>query len=277
MNKALDRAWLYEMGWCGDTKRARNFDDDVENALWNRLAPFYTEENNLNHDTPRIAEVILAYLSPTDDVFEIGPGTGNFTVLMAERVASVWGVDFSYAMRDELIKRCSSLGRSQVHVDLGKWEEYTPQRVYDFIVSVNSLYRIRNIRAALEKMIHFSKKGLIIVRTIQRSYFYKHYQKVGIPIKERGDVPLLIAFFEDMGITPKVTHVKYLRRRIFLSLEDIWQEIAQEVGQLDRNVQQKLQKSIENSVVYSQEGVVCRESRETMILFCQKCNERREE
>jgi hypothetical protein len=52
----FNAVWQETFGWNTDDKSGRKFDDRVESDFWVKLAPRYTEEYNLNHDTPLIAQ-----------------------------------------------------------------------------------------------------------------------------------------------------------------------------------------------------------------------------
>ena len=67
--------WLLALGR-GNPEKERNFNDEIERAFWVKMAPDFTEKNNLNHDTPLLAETILSFIEEGSSVIEIGPGTG---------------------------------------------------------------------------------------------------------------------------------------------------------------------------------------------------------
>ena len=59
----FNAVWQETFGWnaAGDTDN-RKFNDQAENDFWVRLAPRYTQEYNLNHDTGLIASVLIFHL-----------------------------------------------------------------------------------------------------------------------------------------------------------------------------------------------------------------------
>lgn len=58
----FNAVWQETFGWnaAGDTDN-RKFNDQAENDFWVRLAPRYTQEYNLNHDTGLIADKLAGF------------------------------------------------------------------------------------------------------------------------------------------------------------------------------------------------------------------------
>ena len=91
----FNAVWQETFGWnaAGDTDN-RKFNDQAENDFWVRLAPRYTQEYNLNHDTGLIADKLAGLLGRNKTILEMGCGSGNFTLLMAQYSQQILGLDF---------------------------------------------------------------------------------------------------------------------------------------------------------------------------------------
>lgn len=102
----FNAVWQETFGWnaAGDTDN-RKFNDQAENDFWVRLAPRYTQEYNLNHDTGLIADKLAGLLGRNKTILEMGCGSGNFTLLMAQYSQQILGLDFSPAMLAVLEER----------------------------------------------------------------------------------------------------------------------------------------------------------------------------
>ena len=69
----FNAVWQETFGWnaAGDTDN-RKFNDQAENDFWVRLAPRYTQEYNLNHDTGLITDKLAGLLGRNKTILEIG-------------------------------------------------------------------------------------------------------------------------------------------------------------------------------------------------------------
>ena len=230
----FDEVWFETMGWNSFCQEDRKFFDKDEADFWKKLAPRYTTEYNLNNDTHKIAQKLAELLGENQNILEIGCGTGNFTMLMAKYSKHILGVDFSQDMLNELNKRLNA--ENYQHVDLiqSKWEDYSPNNKFDYIVSVNSLYRIRYMKEALVKMHETATKGVILVRTIQESFFAKLYEDCNLQYNKCLDYELIPIILWRMGILAQVEFVQYTRQKTYNSLEEIEQDIAKDLINMNK-------------------------------------------
>lgn len=227
----LQQLWLDTMGWNKEAQTTRQFDDSIESDFWVKLAPRYTAEYNINKDTRRVAAKLAALLGTGSKILEIGCGSGNFTMLMAEYSHSILGLDFSPAMLQELQTRVQETGCSNITMQVGKWEEFEPQTMFDYVVSVNSLYRIRDMQQALLKMHNCTTKGFIIVRTIQCPLLYPLYAANNVPCAECLDYRLIPLLLWQQGIHANVEFVNYSRSKTYQTLDAVKQEMITDLGQ----------------------------------------------
>lgn len=225
----FDAVWKDTMGWNTPCREGRKFQDAVELAFWEKLAPSYTEQYNLNHDTPLIAEWLKENIGNDQSILEIGCGSGNFTMEMAPVARSILGLDFSTDMLREMEKRAAAHGYTHIRGQVGKWEDFSSCEHFGSIVSVNSLYRIEHIEAALLKMWDYGDQ-VLIVRTIQRSLFYSIYKALGILVEECRDYQILPQLFWSHGIHADVEYTTYPIRRQYPSWEAVEEQMKTEIG-----------------------------------------------
>lgn len=226
----FNSVWQETMGWNISDKSGRKFDDQVESNFWVQLAPHYTKEYDLNKDTDLIADRLSALLGTDRTILEIGCGSGNFTALMARYSRSILGLDFSPAMLAVLEERRLAEGISNIRTQAGKWEDFTTDAVFDYIVSVNSLYRIRDMAAALHKMNAYSRRGFIIVRTIQRPFFYRLYRDCGLDCAECPDYQMLPLLLWQQGIQADVEFLHYTKIKSFTDIDAVSQEMCYDLS-----------------------------------------------
>lgn len=227
----FDRIWKEEMGWNDRSQNLRKFDDQVEAEFWVQLAPQYTEHYNLNHHTPKIAKKLEQILGHNKSILEIGPGTGNFSVLMAVYSKEIYGVDFSDAMIHELRMRCEREHIPNVSVRQGKWEEFETERVFDFVVSVNSLYRIRDIWPCLQKINQVGGDHFVLVRSLERPRLHEIYRKVGIQREGCVDWQLMPLIFWRHGIQVSVDFVEYEVYQSYHTMKEVVDEMCHDLGE----------------------------------------------
>lgn len=267
----FNAVWQETFGWNTDDKSVRKFDDRVESDFWVKLAPRYTEEYNLNHDTPLIAQRLQQLLGSGHSILEIGCGSGNFTALMARYSKNILGLDFSPAMLAVLQQRLLAEGIGNVQTQSGKWEDFTTDAAFDYIVSVNSLYRIRDMADALHKMNAYSRRGFIIVRTIQRPFFYRLYRDCGLDCAECPDYQLLPLLLWQQGIQADVEFLHYTKDRSFNDLETVVQEMRNDLGsEVFTSQRDKLLSALEQQAVAVSDGYTVSQPRTTVIISVKK-------
>lgn len=267
----FNAVWQETFGWNTDDKSSRKFDDQVESDFWVKLAPRCTEEYNLNHDTPLIAQRLQQLLGNGHSILEIGCGSGNFTALMARYSKSILGLDFSPAMLTVLQQRLLAEGIGNVQTQTGKWEDFTTDAAFDYIVSINSLYRIRDMAVALRKMHAYSRRGFIIVRTIQRPFFYRLYRDCGLDCAECLDYQLLPLLLWQKGIQADVEFLHYTKDRSFKDLETVVQEMRNDLGsEVFTSQRDKLLSALEQQAVAVSDGYTVSQPRTTVIISVKK-------
>lgn len=227
----LNNIWQAEMGWDKYDSGSRKFNDEVELAFWDKLAPSYTQNNNLYNECPLLGEKIKELIGSDKNIIEIGCGTGNFTVPLAKYSKTVFALDFSLAMLYELQKKLNYENLSNVQIVQGKWEDVELPFSADYVVSVNSLYRIYDIQQALTKIINFCQQGFVIVRTIQRPFFHKLYTDSGLTFKECLDYKILPLILWNNKINANVNFVKHKKTKQYSSMTEVHQEIIDDLGE----------------------------------------------
>lgn len=267
----LNQIWQDSFGWSGDNVNPRKFDDDVEREFWVKMAPEYTEKYNLNSDSPLMAEALQKRIKAGSSILEIGPGSGNFTIPMAEYAEKILGVDMAPAMLYELEQRAKENNYSNVELVNAKWEEYTPKEVYDYVVSVNSLYRIPDMESALMKMHTYSKKGIILLRTIQRPFFYPLYKELGLVCAECLDYQLLPMYFWQYDIHAEVEFLDYQKKKYFNSWERVEKELIVDLGQAQFSAKKdEIMTKLKSMEVESSEGLCFTQMRTTVVIAVKK-------
>ena len=267
----FNAVWQETFGWNTADDSSRKFNDQIEQAFWDKLAPRYTREYNLNHDTGLIAARLEALLGHNKSILELGCGSGNFTMLMAAYSKHILGLEFAPAMLAELQKRIAAAAAVNISTQVGKWENFTSAAPFDYIVSVNSLYRIRSIESALQKMHAYSRQGFIIVRTIQRPFFYGLYQELGLCCPECLDYQLLPLLLWRNGLQANVEFLTYGKTRQFTDLDAVKHEMCYDLTEKTfTEYQSKLLCRLNEKTVPRAGSLTVTQPRTTVIISVQK-------
>lgn len=270
-NLNLNEIWQDSFGWSGVKADPRKLDDKLEEDFWRKVASSYTREYDINKDTSLFAEALAKRIKPGSVVLEIGPGSGNFTLLMAQYARKVIGVDFSCAMLEQLAIRTEAARIKNIEMINAKWELYTPATKVDYIVSVNSLYRIKDMRTALMKMYEYANKGIVILRSIQRPYFYELYKELGLSCENCLDYQLLPMYFWQQDIAANVEFLTYNRKKSYADLTAVMEEMKKDLGvEAFSANQSRILKALEKYVEGKGEGLVYSVPRTAVVISLEK-------
>ncbi len=238
----MDDFWQQEQGWDTRKKSGRKFDDEVELAFWEKIAPSYSKNFNLCRDVPGLKKKLLSLLEADSEILEIGCGTGNFTIPLAAWVRQVTALDFSPAMLAQLQQNIRNGNIGNIRPICGKWEDYKMDYDVDYILSVNSLYRVCYMEQALRKILLHARKGLVLVRTQIRPYLYEIYRKLNISYKHNNDYMLLPLMLWNMGCNIEVANFSYQKPCTYHGWQEVESEMVRNLGTLTYlNFNDKLQ------------------------------------
>lgn len=144
--------------------RPASTDAATERERWRRLAHDY-DRNALHTSAPEFVTSITSLTEPGESVLEIGPGTGGFTIPVAARARNVLAVDLSDAMLSVLREALRRNGAGNVIALQGDWPDVEVAR-HDVVLAVNSLYRVVDIRACIERMTAAARRRVVVAWSI---------------------------------------------------------------------------------------------------------------
>ncbi len=145
-------------------KRMQGMRADRTEDQWKDLAEYYDEWCRLTNYPGKILDRVLSFLDRDFRILEIGPGTGAFTIPVAEHVKEVVALEPSGAMINVLERKINEKGIDNIRIIKSGLEEAESEKIgkFDIVLAAYSL-GVRDFRTAIEKMNSFSGKYCIII------------------------------------------------------------------------------------------------------------------
>jgi SAM-dependent methyltransferase len=161
---------LFDAAWQNYIGQAQSRSQAAEIEHWKVATGQYDRTNSLAKDAPQLIERLLGVLSEMQaaSVLEIGAGTGEFSLPVVGAGHYLTALDQSPDMLAVLTAKLHAANLSEFETVVALWEDYepVPTRSWDVVLSVNSLYRVPDIRAALTKVNGLATKRAIFIRSI---------------------------------------------------------------------------------------------------------------
>lgn len=204
------------------TRRSGRLTPEQERAYWREHATRYDERGSLARVAPVIVDRVAGLLPPRATVLEIGAGTGEFTIPVARKASSVTALDISPDMLSVLEQKTLAHGLTNITTIEGDWEtcQVPPHEV---VLAVNSLYRLRDPRAALRRIVRSARQRGILVRSIGTNPPAPPAALVAFGSERfdsRSDHGLLIAGLAELGVTADVEILSIPRIFQFQSIDE---------------------------------------------------------
>lgn len=228
----MDALWQREQGWNSQKKSGRKYDDAEELRFWEKLAPHYSEKFNLYRDVPDLGEWIHEKVGDGRRIIDMGCGSGNFTIPMSSYSQEILAIDFSPAMLSVLQGELESRHIGNVKTRCSKWEDFHETYEVDYVLAVNSMYRMCYMSSALKKIVAYGRKGFIIIRTLLKPMLYSLYDDLELNYRRNNDYMLMPMMLWDMGIHAEVSFWHYDREVRYENLKAAQKEMTADLGEL---------------------------------------------
>ncbi|MDD4363203.1 MAG: class I SAM-dependent methyltransferase [Atribacterota bacterium] len=111
----------------------------------------------------------LFKLTPGMDILDVGCGTGNFSIKIAEKGAAVTGIDISEKMLNIAEKKANRKNLNIEFIKMNSLQLGFQDNYFDGVVSMATIEFISNPEKMINEMFRVCKKdGLILLGTINR-------------------------------------------------------------------------------------------------------------
>lgn len=228
-------------------------DDQVEEAFWASM---------LNKNQCKIApyaqvvqKEILSLLNRDDRVLEIGPGWGNYTFAIGDKVQELTCVDSSESILRFLEVQAAEKSIQNIKLEHGKWEERDILQKYDVVFGFNCYYRMYDIGAALQKMNNCANRLAIAgMTTGPEKPHYLELQRMGYQINmRRRDYIHILNVLYQLGIIANCKIIKLESKKSYSSYDKLIQDNTTKILDTQYNLYEV--ESILDKYVIEREGI----------------------
>ncbi len=132
-------------------------------AHWQRLAPEFDNRHSLAAHCPPLLARLLALASDCHSAIDLGAGTGEFSLPLAQLAAmrTVTAVDYSAPMLHQLARKATAARLSNLSWRNARWEE-AEVAPHDLVLLVNALYRTDEIMPALRRIEGLARRRVVL-------------------------------------------------------------------------------------------------------------------
>jgi precorrin-6B methylase 2 len=212
-------AWQERVAAC---RAARN---NADEALWQRLAPWYDQWVQQNDYVELVLPQIRRLLRPQARVLEVGPGTGAFTLPLARIAGEVVAIEPSEGMRAVLARNLAAEGLDHVRLLPQRVEDALAQLDgrHDLALASHSLYNVLDIAEVVRALVSLAPHVVILMGTgHQQAWLARLYRRF------KGETPcspahfgLFYAVLLEMGIYADVQILWTSANYVYDSVEEL--------------------------------------------------------
>jgi hypothetical protein len=163
----------------------------VRNAESRKLVQFYVPDLFLRRGFPRLYESVLRlpvirsirtqerellrrtfteHLRTSDEVLEVGAGTGYYTLEIAGMVRSVVALERAVGMAAILKQKLAASIRQNITIVESDFRCYSPGKLFDAVIAIGVLDSVVEWRPFLDRCVSLANRRVIL--TIPRSSFW---------------------------------------------------------------------------------------------------------
>jgi ubiquinone/menaquinone biosynthesis C-methylase UbiE len=133
--------------------------------FWDRLANWYSKKPVKDMESyNKTLDCAKKHLSESDNVLEVGCGTGTTALLLAPSVKQIMASDFSARMIEIAREKAATQKVGNVHFDRGTlFDEDLQKASFDVIIAFNFLHLLEDIPSAVRRVDELLKPGGLFI------------------------------------------------------------------------------------------------------------------
>lgn len=214
------------------TDRGPRLDDAVDLAVWRELAPGFDGPNTQTKRAPDLLGRVMELVPPGASILDIGAGTGNYAIPLAQQGCDVTALDHSPDMLAVLQHKLEREGVTGVTPQPGRWED-AQIAPHDYVLAANCLYRTADLQHALERFSSLARKRVLIIFSIGTPYMLLNAlnQSLGRGPFSIGARPDHVIWgLQALGVLPWVEPFNVQRKLQYADLAGAVQELGRTLG-----------------------------------------------
>ena len=214
------------------TDRGPRLDDAVDLAVWRELAPGFDGPNTQTKRAPDLLGRVMELVPPGASILDIGAGTGNYALPLAQQGCDVTALDHSPDMLAVLQRKLEQEGVTGVTPQAGRWED-AQIAPHDYVLAANCLYRTADLQHALERFSSLARQRVLIIFSIGTPYMLLNTLNQSL---ERGPFSIgarpdhVIWGLQALGVLPWVEPFNVQRKLQYADLAAAVQELGRTLG-----------------------------------------------
>ncbi|WP_051986427.1 class I SAM-dependent methyltransferase [Clostridium amazonitimonense] len=260
-NLDFNKLWLEGMKDGEGQLSERMKKDEEEEKFWRDFFNKNRKGALGDKEIAPLRERLVGLLNKDYNVLEIGPGWGNYSYAIAEKVKKLTCIDISKAVINFVGTEGEKRNIFNMEFIHSKFEDFHAKDSYDVVLGVNCFYRMKDMKSVIQKMTSYGKKLRIIGMTSgpDRQHYLELHEKFGYEIDSpRRDYIHIYNILYEMGLFPNVEVVDLKRDFVYESHEELIKDNVKKIlGKYDlKEVEKSILKRVkinDGKYVYAHE------------------------
>ena len=219
---------------------------------WDNVAPKFKKQKGKNDYSKKLLEKIK--LDPSDTVLDIGCGSGNITIPLAQKARSVTAIDISRKMLQLLEENAVENGLNNINLLNRRLEDVLLNRdieAHDVVVASRSLNGVYNIKHVLEELNNIAKKYVYITLWGANNIKFQNEisQIIGREFHEHPTYIYAYNMLYELGIYANVEMLEYNNSSYYSGVDEAVETFRWKMVNLNQHEEDILRKYLAEKMV----------------------------
>jgi len=202
---------------------------------WNRKALHMNERVHQSIYNKEFLEAVNT--DQCESVLDVGCGVGNLSLKLAARLNTIFSLDFSPVMLEQLEQNAQELDLSNINTINKSWyDSWDDIPAVDMVIASRSM-EVKDMKLALEKLNQKANKRVYLTYKVGGSFLDDNILKVlNKEIVKKPDYIYILNILYQMGITASVQFLKSEgRTSMYNDEESFIKSVSWSLGELTEN------------------------------------------